>query len=171
MTNIVLLFMVAQVQVSQQVQVSRSDLPLIVEAVLQDVVKEDVRPGRPVYLDVQQTATAFRENLIPQASLRISDVGIDLPGRALLAGARDEVLTYVSGLDCSITGNGISVSIHSARAAPTPGEVLLIVGVYWLPDTIPELCRSWGYGGEFFLARTGRGRGWEVVRRGRMTVS
>ena len=84
MTNIVLLVMMAQVQ--PQMQVSQSELPRIVEAVLQDVIKEDFLPGRGVYLDVQQVTATFRENFVPQASLLISDVGIDLPGRSLLAG-------------------------------------------------------------------------------------
>ena len=125
--------------------------------------------GRPVYFDVGRAVAAFRENLIPQASLRISDVGIDLPGRALLAGARDEVISCNPREGCSIPGNGISVSINSARAAPTPGEIQLSVTVVHISDDQLHWTRA--FAAEFFLTRAEQGPGWKVVRKGPFIVS
>lgn len=159
-----------------QVNSGQPDLPAIVKAVLQEVVSSEVHSESPLYVDVQQTASAFREVLLPAASLSLSDVSRAVPGHQIAAGEEDEVVSCVRGgarvrPKCTIAGNGLFVSIREARHGPQPGEVLVVVRVLWA-DASGELL---GYDMEMFLARstdtdTPESAGWEVVRKGTAIV-
>jgi hypothetical protein len=138
-----------------------ADLPAIIEAVLEKVAPVSTYPTatRPLLLDLEETARAFREELLP--GLTAIPAGIERPH--LDRSHREAVVSCAAPRECTVAGDGIYVAVVRARRAPESGEYLLVARVLTSRSDDPKRLGAW-YDMEIYVAPVSGT--WKVTRLG-----